>query len=106
MKKLIVFLFISSSFLAKAATVDSLMIYSNSMHRAIKSVLILPASYQKEKTKKFPVVYLLHGAFGSYANWIKKVPHIQSLADAHDMIIVCPDGGFTSWYFDSPIDST
>ncbi len=22
------------------------------------------------------------------------------------MMIVCPDGGYTSWYFDSPVDST
>ena len=50
------------------------------------------------------MLYLLHGATGDYKNWIEKVPAIQSYANRHDLIIVCPDGGFTSWYFDSPID--
>jgi S-formylglutathione hydrolase FrmB len=101
-------LFLSSIFItfaAKSATVDTLKIFSNSMHREIKTVLIRPAGYEIS-AKKYPVVYLLHGAFGSYSNWIQKVPHIQALADQYQMMIVCPDGGFTSWYFDSPIDST
>lgn len=90
---------------ANGASVDTINIYSNSMHRNVKTVVIRPASYS-EKNKRFPVVYLLHGAFGSYANWIIKVPHIQQLADQYNMMIVCPDGGFTSWYFDSPVDSS
>ena len=28
-----------------------------------------------------------------------------SLADRHQYIIVCPDGGFSSWFFDSPAGS-
>ena len=34
------------------------------------------------------------------------MPHIQQLADDLQLMIVCPDGGYTSWYFDSPVDST
>lgn len=90
---------------ARAATVDTVAIFSNSMHRTVKTVIITPASYT-ETNKKFPVVYLLHGAFGSYANWIAKVPHIKQLADTYQLMIVCPDGGYTSWYFDSPVDSS
>ncbi len=89
---------------AEAATVDTINVYSNSMHKNIKTIVIRPASYNKS-SKPFPVLYLLHGAFGNYSNWILKVPHIQQLADENQMMIVCPDGGFTSWYFDSPIDS-
>ncbi|MEN9685452.1 MAG: hypothetical protein RLZZ28_1238, partial [Bacteroidota bacterium] len=44
----------------QAATVDTIGIYSKSMHREIKTVVVKPANYQ-EKDKKFPVVYLLHG---------------------------------------------
>jgi len=91
---------------ANAAIVDTVEIFSNSMHRPVKTVVVRPGNYTTEKNKYFPVLYLLHGAFGSYSNWIRKVPHIQQLADQHQMIIVCPDGGFTSWYFDSPVDST
>jgi len=90
----------------QAATVDTVEIYSNSMFRSVKTVVVRPASYDTEKNKRFPVLYLLHGAFGSYSNWIRRVPHIQELADQYHMMIVCPDGGYTSWYFDSPVDST
>ena len=91
---------------SRAAQVDSIAIFSNSMHHTIKTVVITPSNYSKEKTKNFPVVYMLHGAGGSYSNWIKYVPHIQKLADDFQMILVCPDGASTSWYFDSPIDSS
>ena len=100
------FLLISAALLAgtlQAAEVDTIEIYSNSMHKAIKTVVIKPSV---KKSTRFPVVYLLHGAGGSYANWIQKVPHIQQLADQYQLMIVCPDGASTSWYFDSPIDST
>ena len=73
------------------------------MHRNIKAVIIKPNSYKKEKD--FAVVYLLHGAYGTFDNWIKKVPALQKHADDYKILIVCPDGANNSWYFDSPIDS-
>jgi len=33
------------------------------------------------------------------------VPNVVRYADLYNMIIVCPDGDNSSWYFDSPIDS-
>ena len=99
-------LFIGGIIATQAASVDTISIYSNSMHRGINTVVVRPSSYQTNKAKHFPVIYLLHGAFGNYANWIKLVPHIQQLADDLQLMIVCPDGGYTSWYFDSPVDST
>lgn len=93
------------SYSLNAASVDTIAVPSASMKRTIKTVIVRPNSYT-DNSKKFPVVYLLHGAGGSYSNWILKVPHIQQLADEHQLIIVCPDGAKTSWYFDSPIDST
>lgn len=32
--------------------------------------------------------------------------NLQQLANEDQLLIVCPDGGFSSWYFDSPIDLT
>lgn len=89
---------------AFAGKVDTLSIYSQAMKKEIPCVVILPSSYKKKKNK-FPVLYLLHGYSGSYNNWIRKVPQIEALADDYNMMIVCPDGGYSSWYFDSPIDS-
>jgi S-formylglutathione hydrolase FrmB len=104
MKTRLLFLFLFVAGMAKAASVDTVAIYSAVMHKSIKTVVIKPASYEGS-TEKLPVVYLLHGAFGSYSNWISRVPHIKDLADQYKIMIVCPDGGYTSWYFDSPVDT-
>jgi S-formylglutathione hydrolase FrmB len=85
-----------------AAEVDTALTFSKSMNKNIKAVVIKPDSYKTGKN--FPVVYLLHGAGGNYAEWAKKVPGIKNLADQYQFIIVCPDGNVTSWYFDSPVD--
>lgn len=90
---------------ASAANVDTLAIFSQKMKRAYKCVVITPDSY-KSGTQRYPVVYLLHGASGDFTNWVTKVPAIKELADAYQLMIVCPDGTSSSWYFDSPIDST
>ncbi|MBS0026801.1 alpha/beta hydrolase [Chitinophaga sp. 22321] len=89
----------------RAANVDTLNIPSAKMRRAYKCVVITPGSY-KNATQRYPVLYLLHGAGGNYANWVNNVPVIKELADAYQCMIVCPDGAVTSWYFDSPVDSS
>ncbi|MDR7128597.1 S-formylglutathione hydrolase FrmB [Algoriphagus sp. 4150] len=82
------------------ASVDTVTTFSPSMQKEIKAVVITPADYSA--SKKYPVVYLLHGYSGNYSNWISKVPQLESYADQYDMIIVNPDGNFGSWYWDSP----
>jgi len=89
---------------AKAATVDTVSIYSKAMQKAYKCVVIKPMLVQDE-TIPVPVVYLLHGHGGWYANWIIRVPELKEYADLYKMMIVCPDGGYNSWYLDSPVDS-
>ncbi len=88
-----------------AGSVDTVSIYSISMHKQIKAVVIKPDSYQT-KNKRYPVVYLLHGYDGWYSNWIIRMPELKNYADSNQLIIVCPDGEKSSWYFDSPIDTT
>ena len=104
MKKSI-FLFLALFFLINFAfaSVDTVSIFSNAMHKNIKAVVIKPDAYKNEKD--FAVVYLLHGAYGNYQNCIKKVPALQTYADLYKILIVCPDG-LNSWYFDSPLDSS
>jgi S-formylglutathione hydrolase FrmB len=99
---IILFLFISCS-LVKAAKVDTITIFSNSMQKQIKSIVIKPSSYKK-KNVRFSTVYLLHGYGGWYSNWIIRVPELKEYADEFGMLIVCPDGDKASWYFDSPVD--
>lgn len=89
---------------AIAASVDTVDTFSPSMNKNIKAVVILPKQYKGNLA--MPVLYLLHGYSGYYADWLRKVPALTSSADTYNMIIVCPDGNFSSWYFDSPLDAS
>ncbi len=86
-----------------AAHVEVLSIENQKMGRAIPATLILPDAYKEKSTQRFPVLYLLHGAGGNHAEW-NRLSNIAELADQYGIIVCCPDGGVTSWYFDSPID--
>jgi S-formylglutathione hydrolase FrmB len=88
---------------SRAATVDTISIYSNAMHKTSKCVVIVPDPAQKKAA--YPVVYLLHGYGGWYSNWILRVPQLKDYADLYQMMIVCPDGA-NSWYVDSPVDTS
>jgi S-formylglutathione hydrolase FrmB len=90
---------------ATAGTVDTVTIFSNSMRKGYKCVVIKPDAYAKT-TKAYPTVYLLHGFSGAYNNWVAKVPQLKKYADDMQLLIVCPDGAYSSWYYDSPVDTT
>lgn len=90
------------SMAASAADVDTVETYSNSMQKVIKAVIITPDSYNEEKG--LPVLYLLHGYSGNYADWINRDGELSEYSDNYNIIIVCPDGGYGSWYLDSPVD--
>lgn len=93
------------SFGARASQVDTVRIYSQAMQRKISALVIAPDSYPND-TIRYPTIYLLHGYSGDYLDWFDKGPDLLLLADQHQMIIVCPDGGYNSWYLDSPIDDS
>ena len=97
----ILLLLIAISQNVDAAIVDTVQTYSPSMKKNIKAVVITPDSYAS--AKELPVVYLLHGYSGNYADWITKAKGFEKNADLFQMIIVCPDGN-NSWYWDSPMD--
>lgn len=61
--------------------------------------VILPADYDKRKTTRYPVLYLLHGLFGHYDNWITKT-QLKEWAAHYQIIIVTPEGN-NAWYTDS-----
>jgi S-formylglutathione hydrolase FrmB len=98
------FLFVISCSFVHAAKVDTISIFSNSMQRQIKCVVIKPSQYKKNNVR-FSTVYLLHGYGGWYSNWIIRVPELKNYADEFGVLIVCPDGGTASWYYDSPVNS-
>lgn len=90
----------------QAATVDTVQIFSEAMQRDIPAIVITPDGYQEVSEQRFPVIYLLHGYSDDYSGWVTKAPGVDQLADRHRVILVCPDGGYDSWYLDSPVDSS
>lgn len=63
--------------------------------------VVLPVDYDKPaaRGKYYPVLYLLHGLFGHYDNWITHTK-LSDYAVKYSMIIVTPEGG-DAWYTDS-----
>ena len=96
-------LFLIGTYLpTQAQKIDTISVYSTSMKKQIKNIIILPASYTQNTQKKYPVAYLLHGYGGCYDTWATYTkPDLAQMASNFDMIIVCPDG-LNSWYWDSP----
>ena len=74
-------------------------------------LVYLPASYATERSRRYPVVYYLHGADGNEADWVSRAA-IDWVMDSlvarggPEMIVVMPDGD-ESWYANSatPADS-
>ena len=99
-----IYLFTIAVFL-NAAKVDTLVVFSNSMQKNTRTCVVSPDNYDKTG-QAYPVLYLLHGYSENYGSWVNKYPQIKQFSDQYNMIIVGVDGNFSSWYFDSPIDST
>lgn len=100
--------FVGSLFLSLpvlAAQVDTLAVPSAVMKKQLKAVVIVPQSYAKSKAS-YPVLYLLHGGYGHFDDWIRKLPDktlLQRLADQYNLIIAMPEGEIFSYYVDSPV---
>jgi len=92
-------------FRVQAARIDTVSVRSNAMNREVLAAVALPASYNGQNA--LPVLYLLHGFSDTFRAWLTLPPEkglVQRLADQYGVIIVMPDGGYGSWYLDSPLD--
>lgn len=101
---LLIFNLFALTNLVHAGHLDTLEIFSPSMQKVSRCLVITPDDYTFSK-KPYPVLYLLHGWSGNFAGWLSDAPQLRQHADTYQMIIVCPDGGYDSWYLDSPVDS-
>lgn len=61
--------------------------------------VLLPADYRAEPTRRYPVLYLLHGGFGSYVDWTT-AGDAEAITAGQPLIVVMPDGGRGGWYSD------
>jgi putative tributyrin esterase len=63
--------------------------------------VILPAEYNRgsSKSKRYPVLYLLHGLGGSAGDWVSGRAHLADYAAPYPFIVVVPEGK-DGWYTD------
>lgn len=73
---------------------------SKLLQREICFQVVLPKSY-KNSVNRLPILFLLHGLFGSCENW-SELTNIRYYASKSDLIIVLVEGE-NSWYLDSRI---
>lgn len=85
-------------------------IFSKSLRRTVTFNVIIPAdkmvfgqveSKKKEKVKPYKTLYLLHGIFGNYTDWVSGT-RIQAWAQDHNCAVVMPSGD-NKFYVDNEL---
>jgi diacylglycerol O-acyltransferase / trehalose O-mycolyltransferase len=61
--------------------------------------VLLPAGYGSDPRRRYPVLYLLHGADSDYRSWTR-YGDAQAITARAPLIVVMPDGGTDGWYTD------
>jgi putative tributyrin esterase len=81
--------------------VQTIQFESKLVGKTLPYNVLLPVNYNQpnSKTKRYPVIYLLHGLTGHYNNWLDKTP-LADYAAAYEFIVVMPEGN-DGWYTDS-----
>lgn len=81
-------------------------LFSQSLMRTVNVNVILPVDkltfpgQPVRPEKPFKTLYLLHGVFGSYVDWVSGT-RIQRYAEEHDLAVVMPSGD-NAFYVDQP----
>jgi len=74
-------------------------IYSEVLSANRQFTIYLPKSYEVETTKKYPILYLLHGMMGVNTSWFEDqrckdvMDQLVASGEACEMIIVSPNAG-------------
>jgi diacylglycerol O-acyltransferase / trehalose O-mycolyltransferase len=61
--------------------------------------ILLPDGYDANPTKRYPVLYLLHGAADNY-RWWTDLGEAERITAGVPVIVVMPDAGEVGWYSD------
>ena len=65
----------------------------------VKVRLLLPAGFEEEPERTWPVLYLPHGGFDDHTAWSEQTDVADLTADT-DLLVVMPDGGELGFYSD------
>lgn len=88
---------------ADECRVKLMSFFSKARGREIPYYAFVPRAAQGPQ--KFPVLYLLHGAWDGYTAWKDQAEGvIRDMSRRYGLIVVTPDGGEFGWYADSALD--
>lgn len=73
-----------------------LVIESEALGGETRARILLPESFGWSD-RRYPVLYLLHGANSDYTRWTTGLP-TESTTEELDLIVIMPDGGPTGFY--------
>jgi S-formylglutathione hydrolase FrmB len=80
-----------------------LLVDSPSIDTPVPVRLLLPAQFEQEPDRTWPVLWLLHGCCDSYESWTRETD-VEQLTATTDLLVVMPDGGqggfYSDWYND------
>ncbi len=81
--------------------VQTVQFESTMVGKTLPYNVLLPIDYDQRtaRTKRYPVLYLLHGLTGHYTNWLEYT-HLADYARPYELIIIMPEGN-DGWYTDS-----
>ena len=101
MKKILLIQALISLCISASAFVENdVNVWSEGMQKDVPVKVITPDSYNPENS--YPVIYILHGYSDNSHKWATG-GIVGHLVDQYNVLTVLPDGGFSSWYFDSPV---
>jgi diacylglycerol O-acyltransferase/trehalose O-mycolyltransferase len=72
---------------------------SPAVSRTVPVRLLLPARFAGQPTRRWPVLYLLHGCCDTYVSWTRSTD-IEQLSARDGVIVAMPDGGRAGFYSD------
>jgi len=81
------------------ARLRELTIAAPALAAETKVRVLLPDGYRADDGRRYPVLYLLHGAGGNETDWTDDGAAARATA-GRPVIVVMPDGGRAGWYTD------
>lgn len=82
-----------------SARMRDLSIASPALGATVQVRLLLPVHFSVRPTRRWPVLYLLHGCCDSYLSWTRSTD-VEALSSRADVLVVMPDGGKVGFYSD------
>ena len=83
---------------AELPTLATRTFHSASLGQDRAYTVLLPVGYDRDRSQRYPVLYLLHGKSGDHTDWSKRAPLREAVGQA-PLIVVMPDGD-DGWYVD------